>query len=84
MSSPARIAAWTGEAPRQAGSSEKCRLTQPCVGNVQHRLRQQGAVGHHRGGVRCEFGELVQELRGRAAESGVRTGIPASAQVGDR
>ena len=32
MSSPARIAACTGDAPRQAGSSEKCRFTQPCAG----------------------------------------------------
>jgi hypothetical protein len=32
MSSPARIAACTGEAPRQAGSREKCRLTQPWLG----------------------------------------------------
>ena len=30
--SPARIARCTGAAPRQAGSSEKCRLTQPCGG----------------------------------------------------
>ena len=32
MSSPARMAACTGLAPRQAGSSEKCRFTQPCGG----------------------------------------------------
>ena len=32
MSSPCRIACWTGAAPRQAGSTEKCRLTQPCAG----------------------------------------------------
>ncbi len=31
-SSPAQIACWTGAAPRQAGSAEKCRLTQPWVG----------------------------------------------------
>ena len=30
--SPARTAACTGAAPRQAGSREKCRLTQPWVG----------------------------------------------------
>ena len=30
--SPCRIAACTGAAPRQAGSSEKCRFTQPCWG----------------------------------------------------
>ena len=28
-SSPAQMARCTGAAPRQAGSSEKCRLTQP-------------------------------------------------------
>ena len=32
ISSPAMTACWTGAAPRQAGSSEKCRLTQPCAG----------------------------------------------------
>ena len=31
-SSPAQIACCTGAAPRQAGSTEKCRLTQPCSG----------------------------------------------------
>ena len=31
-SSPAHSACWTGAAPRQAGSSEKCRFTQPCGG----------------------------------------------------
>ena len=31
-SSPASSACCTGAAPRQAGSSEKCRLTQPCRG----------------------------------------------------
>ncbi len=31
-SSPARIACCTGAAPRQAGSREKCRFTQPCLG----------------------------------------------------
>ncbi|CFR97826.1 Uncharacterised protein [Mycobacterium tuberculosis] len=32
--SPAAMAACTGAAPRQAGSSEKCRLTQPCGGTA--------------------------------------------------
>ena len=31
-SSPAQIACCTGAAPRQEGSSEKCRFTQPCAG----------------------------------------------------
>ena len=31
-SSPAQIECCTGAAPRQAGSTEKCRLTQPCSG----------------------------------------------------
>ena len=31
-SSPCRMACCTGAAPRHAGSSEKCRLTQPCLG----------------------------------------------------
>ena len=32
MSSPCRMACGTGAAPRHAGSSEKCRFTQPCLG----------------------------------------------------
>ncbi len=36
-SSPARIAACTGAAPRQAGSSEKCRFTHPCGGTSRVR-----------------------------------------------
>jgi hypothetical protein len=32
MASPAHTACCTGAAPRQAGSSEKCRLTQPYAG----------------------------------------------------
>ena len=32
VSSPARTACCTGAAPRQAGSSEKCRFTQPLAG----------------------------------------------------
>src|ERR1700691_4985126 len=32
MSSPCRTACCTGAAPRQAGSSEKCKFTQPCRG----------------------------------------------------
>ena len=35
--SPAAMAACTGAAPRQAGSSEKCRLTQPCSGTASSR-----------------------------------------------
>ena len=31
-SSPAQRACWTGAAPRQEGSTEKCRFTQPCTG----------------------------------------------------
>ncbi len=40
--SPARIAAWTGDAPRQRGSSEACTLTQPRRGRPQD-LRQEGS-----------------------------------------
>jgi hypothetical protein len=32
ISSPCQSACWTGAAPRQAGSSEKCRFTQPSRG----------------------------------------------------
>ena len=50
-SSPAQIACWTGAAPRQAGSTEKCRLTQPCARDVEGALRQQRAVGDDRAAV---------------------------------
>ena len=62
-SSPARIARWTGDAPRQAGSSEKCRLTQPVRRDVENRLRQQGSVRDDRAAVRGEGAQLVLELR---------------------
>ena len=39
MVSPAAIAACTGAAPRQAGSSEKCRLIQPRGGTASRSSR---------------------------------------------
>ena len=61
-SSPAMTACCTGAAPRQAGSSEKCRLTQPCRGMSSARLRDQRAVGHHRAGVGRELAQPVEEV----------------------
>ena len=61
-SSPAMIARCTGAAPRQAGSTEKCRLTQPCGGHVQQRRRDQGAVGDDRRGVDRELAQPRLEL----------------------
>ena len=37
ISSPAMTECWTGAAPRQAGSREKCRLIQPCAGMASAR-----------------------------------------------
>jgi hypothetical protein len=60
-SSPARSACWTGAAPRQLGSSEKCRLTNPRPGRRQHRRRQDRAVGDDR--ARIEAGlQVVDDL----------------------
>ena len=39
--SPARIARSTGAAPRQRGSSEKCRFTNPCGQRFEQRDREQ-------------------------------------------
>ena len=61
-SSPAQIACCTGAAPRQAGSSEKCRLTQPCGGIASAESGQQGAVGDDRAAVRAQLGELRLEV----------------------
>ena len=65
--SPARIARSIGAAPRQRGSSEACRLTQPSRGRVEHRARQQQAVGADHREVRRQGGELRLGLRVLAA-----------------
>ena len=70
-SSPAISARCTGAAPRQAGSSEKCRLTQPCGGHVERGARHEGAVGDDRAAVGGELGEPREEVgvaRGRRGQ----------------
>ena len=63
ISSPCRIACCTGAAPRQAGSSEKCRLIQPCCRHVERGRRQQRAVRDDRAAVDAELAQPVEELR---------------------
>ncbi len=61
-SSPAQIACCTGAAPRQAGSTEKCRLTQPCSGMSSADCGQQGAVRDDRAAVGSELAQLLLEV----------------------
>ena len=68
-SSPCSTACCTGAAPRQAGSSEKCRLTQPCAGDLQRGRRHQRAVGDDRARSRARAraaGPGSSGSRGRA------------------
>ena len=62
-SSPAQIERCTGAAPRQAGSSEKCRLTQPWGGMSSADCGQQRAVRHDRAGVGGERAQRLLEVR---------------------
>ena len=70
ISSPCRTAACTGAAPRHAGSSEKCRLTQPYRGHVQRGPRDERAVGDDRAAVGRERAQRVEELRVATAGAG--------------
>ncbi len=76
-SSPARIACCTGAAPRQAGSSEKCRLTQPWAGMSKAALGSSApyaTTGQQSG--------AISRSRARKSSSrgltGLSTSIPAS------
>ena len=60
--SPARMARSIGAAPRQRGSSEACRLTQPRRGASRMGLGQEQAVGADDGEVGAEGGELPLRL----------------------
>ncbi len=62
-SSPAQMLCWTGAAPRQLGSAEKCRLTQPCGGIARTVRGEQGAVGDDRAAVGSEPAEGLVERR---------------------
>ena len=79
-SSPAMIACCTGAAPRQAGSTEKCRLTQPWGGTSSSAGRDQRAVGDDRGRVDRELGQprLESASRGRCRRSGPRDRPPGA------
>ena len=77
-SSPAHSARCTGAAPRQAGSSEKCRFTQPCGRDVERGLRQQRAVGDHRAAVRRAASRSASWKSGSRGCSGLSTGTPSS------
>ena len=55
--SPAMMARWMGAAPRQRGRADACRFRQPCARRLEHRLRQNEAVGHHHGDVGLQRGE---------------------------
>ena len=69
--SPARMAACIGAAPRQRGNRLAWMLRQPRAGEVQHRLRQDQAIGGDHGSVQTECGEL-----------GLRSGVAAQAGRG--
>ena len=74
-SSPAMSARWTGAAPRQAGSSEKCRLTQPCARDVER-----GAAAPAR--RRRRPGSSPAPARAAASGTRARAAGPASAPRG--
>ena len=77
ISSPCSSACCTGAAPRQAGSSEKCRLTQPCTRDVEDRLRDERAVRDDRAAVGRELAQpRLERLVARVA--GVSTSTPAA------
>ncbi len=84
ISSPCSTACCTGAAPRQAGSSEKWRLTQPWTGDVERRLRQQRAVGDHRAAVGRDLPQPVEE-RGVAGLRGLQhLDARLGGELGDR
>ena len=60
--SPAMMARLIGAAPRQRGSAEACRLKQPSLRRVEHRLRQDQAVGDHHGGIGVMGAERLLRL----------------------
>ena len=70
MSSPCKIACWTGAAPRQAGSSEKCRFTQPLIGTASVARGQQGPVRDHGATIRTQLDELFEKVRVARARRG--------------
>ena len=79
MSSPCQMACGTGAAPRQAGSSEKCRFTHPCGGISSAALRDQRPVRGDRAAVRRERAQPVAGSPASRGEAGLSTSRPASA-----
>ena len=63
MSSPARIACWTGAAPRHAGSSEKCRFTQPCRGMSRVCWRRSAPYATTGTAVDVQIAQCREEVR---------------------
>ena len=83
MSSPCRIACWTGAAPRQAGSSEKCRLIQPCGGTSSAAGGSSAPYATTGQRLDAELAQPVEELRvarlGRASTPARRPRAASSA-----
>ena len=75
--SPARIARWTGAAPRQRGSSEPWTLRQPCRGASSTGARQDQAVGGDHRHIGVERRERRLLLRVRAATPACAPRSPA-------
>jgi hypothetical protein len=74
--SPAMMARWIGAAPRQRGNSEACRLRQPRPRRIEHRLRQDEAIGDDDGESAPSEAEKLPVLARRAGCFGVKTGMP--------
>ena len=64
--SPAMMACCTGAAPRQAGRSEKCRLTQPSLG-----------TSSAAGGRRLPYATTGQQSGARSRRASRNSGSPA-------
>jgi hypothetical protein len=78
MSSPCQMACGTGAAPRQAGSSEKCRFTHPCGGisSAARGISAPYAVTGQQSGASARSRSWNAGSRG---EAGFSTSMPASA-----
>ena len=78
MSSPCQMACGTGAAPRHAGSSEKCRFTQPCAGtsSAARGISAPYAVTGQQSGASARSRSRKAGSRG---EAGLSTSMPALA-----
>ena len=75
--SPAAMAACTGAAPRQAGSSEKCRFTHPLAGTASRSSRSSApkATTGQQSGCRSDSSAMNSAEFGRSGRS---TGMSCS------